>query len=35
MTTIAWTYAAYLVVSIGLTVWVARVLRRSGGVRPL
>lgn len=32
MTTLAWTYAAYLVVSVGLTLWVAGVLRRSGTV---
>ena len=27
-----WTYAAYLTVSLGLTLWVARTLRKSGRV---
>ena len=30
MTTMVWTYLAYLVVSISLTVWVAKTLQRNG-----
>jgi hypothetical protein len=32
MTTVVWTYIAYVVVSIGLTIWVARTLHRNGRV---
>lgn len=30
MNTVVWTYAAYLVVSVALTVWVAATLRKNG-----
>lgn len=30
MNALAWTYLAYLVVSVGITIWVARTLRRHG-----
>lgn len=30
MNTIVWTYVAYLVLTIGITVWVGRTLRRQG-----
>lgn len=30
MTTMVWTYLAYLSVSIGLTIWVAQTLKKSG-----
>lgn len=29
---LAWTYAAYLTISVGLTVWVARTLHKNGRV---
>ncbi len=32
MTTIVWTYAAYLAVCGGITIWVARTLRKNGTV---
>lgn len=30
MTTMAWTYAAYLLICVAVTIWVARTLRRNG-----
>ncbi len=30
MTMMVWTYAAYLVICIGVTIWVARILRHNG-----
>ena len=30
MTTIAWTYVAYLTVCVGITIWVGRTLRKHG-----
>lgn len=30
MTTIAWTYVAYLIVCVGITVWVGQTLRKYG-----
>jgi hypothetical protein len=32
MTTLAWTYLTYLLISIALTVWVARTLHKSGRI---
>ena len=32
MTTAVWTYLAYLTISIGLTVWVARTLHKNGRI---
>lgn len=32
MNTAVWTYLAYLVISVGLTVWVARTLHKNGRI---
>ena len=32
MTTMAWTYVAYLAVCVGITIWVAQTLRKQGRV---
>lgn len=32
MNTMAWTYIAYTAVTVGITVWVARTLRKHGGI---
>lgn len=32
MTVMVWTYAAYLVICVGVTIWVARTLRKHGRV---
>ncbi len=32
MTTMVWTYLAYLVISVALTVWVARTLHKNGRI---
>jgi len=32
MTTMVWTYLAYLVLSVGLTIWVARTLSKNGRI---
>jgi hypothetical protein len=32
MSLLVWTYACYLIISVGLTIWVARTLHRNGRI---